>query len=164
MYCPNCGNPDQNPNAYCRRCGLWLVDQKSGSSHPRNAPEDRMKVMIVFNGLSALFALVSAIVLYATYLGKPEAKWSIYVAGAFCSVIAVHQTISFFFALSLLLRRRQARMDAARSTGSIEDKIVLPLSGAQTGQIIDAPSVTEKTTELMDTATRLEGSNVSQER
>ena len=120
--------------------------------------------MIVFNGLSALFALVSAIVLYATYLGKPEAKWSVYVAGAFCSVIAVHQTISFFFALSLLLRRRQARMDAARSTGSIEDKIVLPLGGAQTGQIIDAPSVTEKTTELMDTATRLEGSNVSHER
>jgi hypothetical protein len=148
MYCPNCGNPDQNPNAYCRRCGQWLIDQKTGS-HPRNAPEDRMKVMIVFNGLSALFALVSAIVLYATYLGKPEAKWSIYVAGAFCSVIAVHQTISFFFALSLLLRRRQARMDAPRSAGSIEEKIVLPLGGARTEHLVDEPSVTEKTTELL---------------
>jgi hypothetical protein len=30
-----------------------LVDQKSGSSHPRNAPEYRMKMMIVFNGSGA---------------------------------------------------------------------------------------------------------------
>jgi hypothetical protein len=104
MFCPYCGAGDQSPNAYCRRCGEWLTNMKSRTKRNTSTPEERMTVMTVFNGLSALFALVSAIALYATYLGKPEAKWSIYVAGAFCCIIAVHQSISFAFALDLILR------------------------------------------------------------
>jgi hypothetical protein len=149
MFCPNCGAADQNPNAYCRQCGEWLVDQKSARRHGTK-PEDRMKVMLIFNGLSALLALASAIALYATYLNTPEAKWSIYLAGAFCSVIAVHQTVSFFFALGLTQKFKRNRGAASRQIESEAGDRPALLGSAQTAPIIDAPSVTENTTELLD--------------
>jgi hypothetical protein len=154
MFCPNCGAPDQNANAYCRQCGEWLVDHKAASKHGAK-PEDRMKAMLVFNGTSALFALVSTVALYATYLNTPEIKWSIYMAGAFCSVIAVHQTVSFFFALGL---RQKFKRRPGRSTAAIEQKsepALLP--DAETAPMIAAPSVTEKTTDLLEQSPRREG-------
>ena len=104
-----------------------------------------MNVMLVFNALSAFMAAFAAIALYASYLGTPEAKWSIYVAGAFCSVIAVHQVISFAFALELKLRSLRGRKDlAAHASANAED--VRHLSN--TGQLLDLPSVTDNETEL----------------
>src|SRR5215467_14793045 len=104
MFCPSCGAADQNPDAYCRRCGQWLIDPDSPRRHASHTPAERMKVLAVFSGVNALLALVAAISLYATYLGKPDAKWSVYTAASFCLVIAVHQTISFFF--NMQLRRK----------------------------------------------------------
>jgi uncharacterized membrane protein YvbJ len=74
MFCPNCGAADQSPNAYCKRCGEWLADKKSFGGRGASKPEERITTMIVFNGLSVLLALFSAIALYATYLNTPEAK------------------------------------------------------------------------------------------
>ena len=146
MYCSHCGAEDQSPSSYCRRCGEWLSDKGRGGS---GKPEDKMTVMAVFNGISAFFALFSVIALYATYLGRPEAKWSIYVAGAFCTVIAVHQMISFVFALQLRLRYKRGREDAGRAElPGVVDK-ALQLEGRDTSQIVDIPSVTEHTTELL---------------
>src|SRR6266404_5499361 len=112
MFCPNCGAADQSPNAYCKRCGEWLADKKSFGGRGASKPEQRMTSMIVFNGLSALLALFSAIALYATYLNTPEAKWSVYVAGACCLVIAIHQMISMAFALELKLRLKRSHNNA----------------------------------------------------
>src|SRR5215831_17873013 len=99
MYCPSCGAADQRPSNYCRRCGRWLVDLDKIEDKAAKQKEDRMRAMVTFNALSAAMALIAAVVLYSTYLSTPEIKWSIYVAGALCSVIACHQTVSFFFAL-----------------------------------------------------------------
>ena len=74
MFCPNCGAADQSPNAYCKRCGEWLADKRSFGGRGASKPEQRMTSMIVFNGLSAVLALFSAIALYATYLNTPEAN------------------------------------------------------------------------------------------
>jgi len=119
--------------------------QLFGRPSPR--PEERLKVMTVFNGLSALMALSTVVALYSTYLGTPEIKWSIYVAGAFCMVIAVHQMISFAFALELQLRSRRARKDLPQTgvSGKAEGR---RLEGHNTGEILKMPSVTENTTEL----------------
>ena len=146
MFCPHCGAQDQKSTSYCRRCGEWLAE-------PSAKPEQRMKVMMVFNGLNSLMALAAAIVLYSTYLNSPEAKWSIYVAGALCSIIAVHQLISFIFAIGLRLRSQRSRdelsppsfSDAERS-GQIE--------GRDTRRFVDMSSVTENTTEILQGAPR----------
>jgi hypothetical protein len=159
MFCPNCGAADQNPNAYCRQCGEWLVDQKSARRHG-SKPEDRMKAMLIFNGLSAVFALVSAIALYATYLGTPEAKWSVYLAAAFCSVISVHQTVSFFFAFGLRQKFKRGRPDTGRPLESKAEGNAL-LGSAETAPIINAPSVTENTTDLLEPSPHRGGQRAS---
>jgi hypothetical protein len=114
-----------------------------------------MKVMAVFSGVNALLALFSAIALYATYLGKPEAKWSMYMAAAFCIVIAVHQTINFLFAVQF---RRKFKRDPVRDRafGTREQESPLSFPNAQTGELIATPSVTENTTELLESAPRRE--------
>jgi hypothetical protein len=146
MFCPQCGTPDQNSQTYCRRCGEWLAESSS-------KPDQRMKVMMVFNGLNSLMALIAAIALYSTYIGMPEAKWSIYVAGALCSVIAVHQLISFIFALGL--RRRSGGIkDEMSPTYASNSEPIGQLEGRETRQILDMPSVTENTTRILEEAPR----------
>ena len=117
-------------------------------------PEQRMKVMIVFNALNSLMALFAAIALYSTYPGTPEIKWSIYVAGALCSAIAVHQMISFAFALELRLKSRRSRKELPPTVGSADAKPARQLDGHNTGQILEMPTVTENTTELLQQAPR----------
>ena len=96
MFRPSCGSTDQTAD-YCRRRGQSLIEVESAQKKALKKREGRMRSMVVFNALSAVFALTSAIILYSTYLNTPEAKWSVYVAGALCSVIAVHQNNKLLF-------------------------------------------------------------------
>lgn len=156
MFCPACGAADQSQNAYCKRCGEWLTDKKSFGGGGASKPEQRMTSMIVFNGLSALLALFSAIALYATYLNTPEAKWSVYVAGACCFVIAIHQMISMGFALELKLRLKRGQSDAGpRTIISKPGETVAALGSGTTAPFVEAPVVTENTTELLEAVPRL---------
>ena len=164
MFCPNCGAADQKPNAYCKRCGEWLANKKSFSGRGASKPEERMTAMIVFNGLSALLALFSAIALYATYLGTPEAKWSVYTAGACCIVIAVHQMLSFAFALEFKLRLKRGSANTRPALGSEPGGRVAALGSGDTTQLVNARGVTENTTELLEAVPRVKEPNSSQRR
>ena len=155
MFCPSCGAADQSPNAYCKRCGEWLADKKSFGGRGASKPEERMTVMIVFNGLSALLALFSAISLYATYLNTPEAKWSVYVAGACCLVIAIHQMIGMAFAIELKLRLKRGHTDAGQAIVLEAVDSVAALGSGETTQFVEAPLVTENTTELLEVVPRV---------
>jgi hypothetical protein len=162
MFCSNCGAADQSPNAYCKRCGEWLADKKSFGARGASKPEERMTVMIVFNGLSALLALFSAIALYATYLNTSEAKWSVYVAGACCLVIAIHQMISMAFALELKLRLKRSHNRAGEAIDSEAGDSVAALANGKTTQFVEAPLVTENTTELLEAVPRVTNQGNSQ--
>ena len=154
MFCPSCGAGEQSPNAYCKRCGQWLADQVSGRGRTAKTPAEKMKVMLVFNGLSAMFALCSAIALYAS-IDTPHAKVAMLVAGAFCGVIAVHQMVSFFFTLQLRQRFNRGRGDSAQAIGSAAGGRVASLSSGQTTEFISAQSVTENSTELLEAVPRV---------
>jgi hypothetical protein len=152
MFCPNCGAASQSPNAYCKRCGEWLSDKKFGGRGSK--PEERMTTMIVFNGLSALLAFFSAIALYATYLNTAEAKWSVYVAGACCFVIAIHQMISLAFAIELKLRLKRGHTNAETPISAETTDSVPALGSGETTEFVDAARVTENTTELLEAKPR----------
>jgi len=147
MFCPYCGTPEQNSKTYCRRCGEWLSALSS-------KPQQRMKVMMVFNALNTFMALFAAVILYATYLGTPEIKWSVYVGAALCSVIAVHQMISFAFALELRLRSRHIDKDLTPATHGVEAGFAAQIEGRDTNRILNMPSVTEDTTAMLQDAPR----------
>ncbi len=101
-------------------------------------------MMIIFNALSALFGAASAIALFS-YM-RNGAEWPITLAGIFCIIISVYQTICFIFALSLQRRLKrgkdQRELDSARE--------IPALNAADTSQFVRAPSVTERTTELLE--------------
>ncbi|HYM01050.1 MAG TPA: hypothetical protein VEZ90_18975 [Blastocatellia bacterium] len=152
MFCPECGAADQRVDSYCRKCGQWLADHKSLRTHRARTPDHILKDIMVFSGVNALLALTSAIVLYATYLGSKDAKWSVYVAAALSLVISIHQTVSFFF--NLQLRRRFSRQrqveDVTAGRDSVQENILMPASSA--GDLISQASITERTTELLEPA------------
>lgn len=98
--------------------------------------------MIVFNALSALFAMVSALFLFV----KPEGRWTINLAATFCLIISVYQTLSFFFALDLKRRMKQGQ----EKSDQIENKGLGQLPEANTENVIRPQSITENTTELLE--------------
>ena len=152
MFCMHCGAGSQRPDAYCTRCGEWLPDANLPASRRRHSktPAEKMSMMLTFSAINAALALFSAIALYATYLGREEARWSIYVAASFCLVIAIHQTISLV--LNLQLRRRLARGRAAQPeslAAPAEVPAARSLGAADDGPFADVRSVTENTTELL---------------
>ena len=139
MFCENCGAREQSSKSYCRQCGKWI------GSGP---PEKRLIVMIIFNAISALFGAAAAIALFTTYLGTTTAKWSIYVAGTFCLIISVYQTLSFFFAVDL--RRRLKPGQAGRIPTLQELDATNELPPANTSHLVGVSSVIENTTELLE--------------
>jgi len=137
MFCSNCGASEQTPKTYCRHCGTWIGTGR---------PEERITVMIVFNGLSALFAVIAAIVLFLTQFGRWSATWAITLAATFCLIISVYQTLSFLFALNLRSRLKQGQETPAK----IESRGVLELKEADNADFIRPHTVTENTTELLE--------------
>lgn len=151
MFCPHCGADNQTVQAYCKRCGQWLpkMTARSRGSFGGDTPQQNILTGLFMNVSSAIFALISAIALYATYLGTDEAKWSIYLAACFCLCIAAWQVSSFF--VGLKLRRRLNRAHAAvESDSQLKAGASSPgLPEADTSNFINPQSVTENTTELL---------------
>lgn len=151
MFCPKCGKGEQTPNAYCRACGEWLPDisnlhRRGGVKLP---PEKRLRIMLVFNLLSAIFALISAIALIASIIGKDEPSPGVIIGISFCFAITVWQIISFIFTFQLrqeLKRRRQGFQGSNNQLGAAKpnDNALPP---ADTSQLVRPfTSVTENTT------------------
>jgi hypothetical protein len=139
MFCTNCGASEQSLKTYCRKCGKWIGVAP---------PDERLSVMIVFNALSALFGIVSAIALWITYVGSVGAKWSIYVAFTFCLVISVYQILSSLFAINL--RRRLKQGQKIEVTELRETRNTNELPAGDSDSFIAVNSITENTTELLE--------------
>jgi hypothetical protein len=152
MYCPNCGADAQTANAYCKRCGEWLPDIKSRSrvAFGGETPQQNIFTGLFMSALSTFAALFSAIALYATYLGRGDAKWSVYFAAAFCLCIAGWQASSFIVTLKLGRRMKQAR-NQSEAPGELDQRQTSPsLKPADVGAFVATPSVTENTTQMLD--------------
>ncbi len=151
MYCSTCGADNQSENSYCKRCGEWLpyLTGRSRVAFGGETPQQNILTGLFMSALSTLAALFSAIALYATYLGGGEAKWSIYVAAAFCVCIAGWQASSFFVTMKLRRRLKRGREESA-SAAELGPRQTSPaLPEANRGSFIETPSVTENTTQIL---------------
>jgi hypothetical protein len=132
-----------------------------GHWHPvfrrARTPEQRMRMMLVFNAMDAALALASAILLYSTQAGRPDAQAHIYIAAAFCIVIAAHQIISFIINLKIQSRLKRARTEKAAEAiagGSNADGAPA-LNSGDSGLFANVRgSVTDNTTELLEAVPR----------
>jgi hypothetical protein len=155
LFCYGCGAEGQSANAYCKRCGKWLpaVKTRSAMAFGGQTPQQNIFTSLFMSALSAAVALFSAIALYATYLGTPEAKWSIYIAAAFCLCIAGWQISSFMAAVKLRRRLGKGR-DPFMSERIVGKKGSPVLGPADLNPFVNASSVTESTTELLEPVSR----------
>jgi hypothetical protein len=150
LFCFRCGAEGQTTNAYCKRCGEWLpaVKTRSPMAFGGQTPQQNIFTSLFMSALSAAVALFSAIALYATYLGTPEAKWSIYIAAAFCLCISGWQITSFMAAVKLRRRLGKGRETVAAQVDLKKEKPVL--GPGDLNPFADVTSVTERTTNLLE--------------
>ena len=152
MYCPNCGAGNQTADSYCKRCGQWLRDFKSraGMQFGGETPQQNIFTGLFMSALSTVAALISAIALYFTYLGTSDAKWSVYLAAAFCLCIAGWQASSFVVTMKLRRRLNKSR-DASLSPAELTGQKTSPaLRAGESTPFISVTAVTENTTELLE--------------
>ena len=133
-----------------------------GHWHPvfrrARTPEQRMRMMLVFNAMDAALALAAAILLYSTQPDGWGTRGHVLIAAAFCIVIAAHQIISLIINLKIQSRLKRARAEKAADALSIRThagEAAPALNAADAG--LFAPvraSVTENTTELLDAVPR----------
>jgi hypothetical protein len=154
MFCPNCGAADQIANAFCKRCGDWLPDikRRTGPAFGGETPQQNIITSLFMSALSTLAALFSAIALYATYLGKGDAKWSVYLAAAFCLCIAGWQASSFVVGLKLRQRLNKGResTDSSSELPAQQTRSELDAGGAT--EFVGRAGVTEGTTRILESA------------
>lgn len=148
-FCPHCGANKQNANNYyCTRCGGDLPNGKTLAR--RITPEQSMNMLLVFDLLTVVLCLFSAVALCVTYLQAGNAQWSIYVAVASALVIAAYQGTSLFIELNLRRRfKRAARADCPANETEEAQRAAL-LDNPETASSLAARSISESTTERLN--------------
>ena len=86
-----------------------------------------------------------------------QAKWSIYLAAAFCLCIAGWQASSFVVGLKLRNRLNRARESVKTDSQLEQAPVATALPAADMSNFVGAQSVTENTTELLQPVRRPEG-------
>ena len=149
MYCPKCGASKQTPKAYCKSCGEWLPELNTKTRHTfgGETPQQIVTTNLFMSAISTLAALFSGLALYITYLPSGDAKWSVYIAAAFCLYIAGWQGSSFFITLRLRQRLKQSRTTPADLSNA---KGTRALNAGDMSAFVGVTSVTENSTELLD--------------
>ncbi len=100
MFCPKCGNSDQTPETYCRRCGTFLPDLTKPSKGERPASE-HIKANVVLSGLTILTSFTLAALLYIFVAFRPDTRPLIYVTAGFLLAIGGWHIQTFIRTLKL---------------------------------------------------------------
>lgn len=151
MFCPKCGNPDQQPETFCRRCGTFLPDFDKQTKR-EISPEEHLKANSVLNVMTAVASLTLAILLYANFLGGENTPLIIYITAGFLTAMFAWQAQVFWRNMKLKKHFKKQKP----STGILEEDQTEPrsfeakptnrqLSEPDYGNFVP-PSVVEKTT------------------
>lgn len=151
MFCPKCGNADQQPETYCRKCGSYLPDFNKPAKK-QQTPEDHLKANAFLNLLTAITSLTLAILLYSIFLGKEDTPVIIYVTAGFLTAMTAWQVQTFWRTILLRKHFKKQKLNTIQSTeNQIEPQYV---KSKPTNQLLNEAdfsnivpnSVTENTT------------------
>lgn len=146
MYCPNCGNADQQVNTYCRKCGKYLPDFDKIKQR-ETPPEVHLKANSILNIMTAVASITLAILLYVFFLGEENTPVIIYITAGFLTAMFAWQVQVFWRSLILkkqiILPKRAEDEENAKELESVPTKELL--NEADFSDIVPA-SVAEYTT------------------
>lgn len=148
MFCPKCGNADQNENTFCRQCGTFLPDFDKIQSK-ETLPEEHLKANAALNLMSAIVSLTLAVLLYSFFLGRDNTPVLIYITAGFLTAMFFWQVQTFWRTLLVkkqLPKRNKKRPETERQFLAAKTKELLP--EADLSNTVPA-SVTENTTNLL---------------
>ncbi|MEK7723038.1 MAG: hypothetical protein AAB336_01695 [Acidobacteriota bacterium] len=146
MFCPKCGNAQQNENSYCRQCGFFLPDFDK-ITKKETSPEQQIIISATFISLSAIISLVLTIILHVLYTGKEGTPFIIYAVIGFL-------TANFFWQAQAFWRVRQLKKQFPKRQGAVENNEQLLESSFSTDKLLPQadfsdvipPNVVEDTT------------------
>ncbi|HQU85351.1 MAG TPA: hypothetical protein PKY59_19580 [Pyrinomonadaceae bacterium] len=151
MFCPKCGNADQQTNNYCRNCGTFLPD--FDKIKRQNTPETHLLANSVLNVMTAVGSLALAITLYAMFLGKEGTPFIIYLTAGFLTAV-------FFWQAQIFIRLQLLKKQLPKGlSGKKEETNETPqIESVKTNQLLNepkfddyiSPSVIEQTTKNLD--------------
>jgi hypothetical protein len=149
IFCPKCGAGGQQLDSYCRSCGEWLPDMRmAGRRRGRlrlRTPEERNRRMRVLEALSGLCALSAAVLIFAALRSASREPLLVFAADL-CIVTCVFQVVTFVIGRGLQKRVEKGRDEHSHSVADGAPR----LTPADSSQFVRPPSVTERTTELLE--------------
>jgi len=152
MFCPKCGNADQAPETYCRRCGTFLpdLDKPKKKAH---TPIQNVNANAVLSGMTVVAAATLAILLYAILGFREDTHPLIYATAGFLIAITAWNIQTFW--RSMLLRKH-----FKKPKRSIDEPVETPVLEMPKNSELPAgnfdnfvpPSVVDATTRQLDEA------------
>ena len=123
MFCPKCGNPEQSPESFCRRCGNYLpdFDKLKPAEIP---PEQHITANIWLSAMTAVASLTLAIILHSIFWNLPDTPVIIYVTAGFLMAMSAWQVQVFIRTLKLkkhFERRKNSNTAAAEHPPEIAE-------------------------------------------
>ena len=154
MFCPNCGASEQNPDAYCKKCGTYLRnDSFRGRLLGANNP-GKAAWLILFSSvfIAVLCVCISLLIIRAESSGDLAI---LKYAFALCWLI-----IGYLVTLSVVgfrLRRKMRRAQSSLHQPAFavnNSRSVGQSTGKGTGRLAEVGSSEEAATELLSPPTR----------
>jgi hypothetical protein len=137
MFCPTCGNADQQPETFCRQCGIFLPDFDK-LKRKEIPPEDHLRANSVLSLMSAIVSGTLAILLHLFFTLRTEGTPPlilIYLTAGFL-------TAMFFWQAQTFWRTRQLKKHFPKRKKEAQVKPVAPdtnqlFASAQTKELLN---------------------------
>lgn len=154
MFCSKCGTGGQKADAYCKRCGEWLPDMPGFARRALWGqgirPEQRIKSMLIWQAVSTVLALFSAIALLANGSNAGDAKKLVYIVSSICFVIAAVQVDNFFVGMRMRQTFKRSRSDAEHAIEPQAESGASLIKPPDTEELIGTRGAREATTRRLE--------------
>ena len=154
MFCSACGASEQQPNAYCKRCGEWIADPAPPSRLDiigGKTPEQKLRGLVSNSAVGLLLSTFIAIVIL---LSLDDIQGRLILFALFAAVMTVVLQAINFAASRKLRNDLQQRRSKSDSINPLAGPYGQALNEGDAGMFSDVQSVTENTTRTLETAPR----------
>jgi hypothetical protein len=147
MFCPKCGGDGQAANSYCKRCGEWIPGGEGRRWYDTGqmSPERTLKALAGFNLFGAALAFACGVALFTAIFTKRGIYFFGGLVALYCILLGVFQLLTYFTGRGL-----RKRLEGARRAELKGGAAAPALGAADTAPFGATPSVSERTTELLE--------------